>query len=104
MVRFATIHIYNNLYTNTESKGIDRRAECRIYSEANVFADKEKSVTSNTYGSMYDAGSKNIKTSGLSAKPEWIPSDYYSYKADAADSVEALVKAGAGNGKVTVKK
>lgn len=104
MVRFATIHIYNNLYTNTESKGIDRRAECRIYSEANVFADKEKSVTSNTYGSMYDAGSKNIKTAGLSAKPEWIPSDYYSYKADAADSVEALVKAGAGNGKVTVKK
>ena len=104
MVRFATIHIYNNLYTNTESKGIDRRAECRIYSEANFFENMEKSVTSNTFGSMYDVGSKNIKTAGLSAKPEWLPSDYYSYKADAADSVEAIVKAGAGNGKVTVKK
>ena len=104
MVRFATIHIYNNLYTNTESRGIDRRAECRIYSEANSFADKEKSVTSNTFGSMYDVASKNIKTAGLSQKPEWIPADYYSYKADSAESVEQIVKAGAGNGKVLVKK
>ena len=104
MVRFATIHILNNLYTNTESRGIDRRNECRIYSEANSFGDKDKSVTSNTFGSMFDAGSKNIKSENLSKQAEWNPSDYYSYTADKADDVEALVKNGAGNGKVTVKK
>ncbi len=104
MVRYATIHIMNNLYTNTESRGIDRRFDCRIYSEANSFADKARSVTTNTFGSMFDVGSKNIRTDGMSEKAEWIPSDYYSYTADKADDVEALVKAGAGSGKVTVKR
>lgn len=104
MVRFATIHIFNCYYSNTESRGIDRRAECRIYSEANCFTDKEKSVTRNTFGSMYDKGSLNIKTAGLSSSPEWNPSDYYSYTADSAENVERIVKAGAGNGAVEAER
>lgn len=104
MVRFATIHILNCYYSNTESRGIDRRAECRIYSEANCFTDKEKSVTRNTFGSMYDKGSLNIKVSGLSSSPDWIPSDYYSYIADSAGTVEKIVKAGAGSGILEVKR
>lgn len=99
MVRFATIHIYNNLYTNTQEKGIDRRKDCHIYSENNVFQDKEKSVTNNTYGTMFDSGSLNIKTAHLSEKPEWIPSQKYTYKADPALNVEQIVKNGAGSSK-----
>ncbi len=104
MVRFATLHLYNNLYTDTHSKGIDRRKNCHIYSENNVFSDLEKSVTNNTFGSFYDRGSINIKSSGLSASPEWIPSDRYSYRADPADYVEQIVKAGSGNSKSIILK
>lgn len=103
MVRFATLHIYNNLYTNTKSRGIDRRAECRIYSEANYFDNTEKSITTNTHGSLFDLGSYGIKTANLSKKAEWIPSDYYSYKADPASSVKKIVSQGAGSGKVEVR-
>lgn len=104
MVRFATIHIYNNVYTNTKSRGIDRRQDCRIYSENNWFADKEKSVTSNTFGSFFDVGSENIKTTGLSKTAEWNPSDYYKYSAESASSAKENVLKFAGNGKLPVQK
>ena len=96
MVRFATIHIYNNVYVNMLSRGIDRRQDCRIYSEGNWFEDKEKSITSNTFGSLYDSGSYNIKTAGLSKKAEWNPGDYYSYKAESAEEAKNLVLKNAG--------
>ncbi len=102
-VRFATIHIYNNLYTNQTGTGIDRRKDCRIYSENNCFEEAARSVTPNTNGTMYDTGSLNIKTDNLTKTPEWKPSDYYKYKAEPAKTVRNSVMAGAGAGKLPVK-
>lgn len=102
-VRFATIHIYNNLYTNQTGTGIDRRKDCRIYSENNCFEEAARSITPNTNGSLYDTGSINIKTDNLSKTPEWKPSDYYKYSAEPAKTVKNSVMSGAGAGKLTVK-
>ena len=103
MVRFATIHIYNNLYTNQLGYGIDRRKDCKVYSESNVFEDPVRSVTTRKDGNLYDKGSLNIKTEVLDKDPSWTPSTYYKYKADAAKKVQKNVQEGAGAGKLTVK-
>lgn len=104
MVRFATLHIFNCLYTNQQSRGIDRRKDCRIYSENNCFEEPSKSVTTNKNGTLYDSGSINIRQENLTPAPEWKPSDYYKYTLEDASKVKDSVMKYAGNGKLTVKK
>ncbi|MBR0487360.1 MAG: hypothetical protein IJJ70_06650 [Treponema sp.] len=101
-VRFATIHLYNNLYTDQQGSGIDRRKDCRIYSEANSFEEAKRSVTPNRNGVLFDIGSLNIEPSAVDAKSEWKPSDYYKYSVDKAAKVKDIVTAGCGAGKLTV--
>ena len=107
MVRFATLHIANNYYSagpeNTWQRGIDRRKDCKIYSEGNYFEDERKSVTSSSQGSMYDVGSVNLMKNWLNDKPSWNPNDYYPYKAEKAEAAKNSVIAGAGAGKVPVE-
>lgn len=102
MVRYATLHIANNYYTNdangTWQRGIDRRKDCKIYSEGNYFEEERRSVTSNSHGSMYDVGSVNLMKNWLNDKPAWNPNDYYPFKAVKAAEAknQALTLAGAG--------
>ena len=107
MVRFATLHIANNYYSagenNTWQRGIDRRKDCKIYSEANYFDEDRKSVTSNKNGSMYDVGSVNLLLrENLDAEPSWKPSDYYSFKAEKAEAAKKSAMTNAGAGKIKV--
>ena len=102
MVRFATLHIANCYYSagvdNTWQRGIDRRKDCKIYSEGNYFEDGRKGVTSSDKGSMYDVGSVNLMNNWLNDKPAWNPADYYVFKAEKAEAAKnsALTMAGAG--------
>ena len=102
-VRFATIHIFNNLYTNQTGTGIDRRKDCKIYSEANSFEEEKRSITRNRYGTLFDKGSLNIDKDAVDSKPSWEPENYYSYKAEKASVVKNLVSKNAGAGKISVK-
>ena len=102
MVRFATLHIANNYYSagaeNTWQRGIDRRKDCKIYSEGNYFEEERRSVTSRSDGNMYDVGSVNLMRNWLNDKPAWNPRDYYDYTAVKATEAknQALTLAGAG--------
>ncbi|MBQ7882311.1 MAG: hypothetical protein IJ312_06330 [Treponema sp.] len=100
MVRFATIHIYNNVYTNQKKYGIDRRKDCKVYSECNSFEETIRSLTANKHGSFFDKGSVNIKKENMDSKPSWNPSDYYKYKAESAEKAKKLVMSNAGTAKL----
>jgi len=102
MVRYATLHIYNNVYTNQKKYGIDCRKDSRIYSECNSFEKEINSRTANKKGDFYDTGSVNLNRKDLDAKPVWNPSDYYKYKAQSADAAKKAVLANAGSGKLKV--
>ncbi|MBP5283136.1 MAG: right-handed parallel beta-helix repeat-containing protein [Treponema sp.] len=104
MVRFATIHIYNNVYVNQKRYGIDCRKDSRIYSEKNNFEETSKSCTDNKQGSFYDTGSLNLKKDKLDSSPVWKPSDYYSYTADSPENAKKEVLSKAGAGKIPVQK
>lgn len=84
------------------SRGIDRRKDCKIYSEGNWFENKDRSITSNVNGSLFDTGSVNIKTAGLSKTAEWQPKDYYAYTAESGENAKASVQKYAGAGKLKV--
>ena len=104
MVRYATLHIANCYYSagvdNTWTRSIDRRKDCKIYSEGNYFEDERKSVTSNSHGSMYDVGSFNLLKNWLNDTPAWKPSDYYPFTAEKAEAAKKSAIALAGAGKV----
>jgi len=101
-VRYATLHIYNNVYTNQKKYGIDCRKDSRIYSECNSFEKEINSRTANKKGDFYDTGSVNLNRKDLDAKPVWNPSDYYKYKAQSAADAKKAVLANAGSGKLKV--
>jgi pectate lyase len=102
MVRFATIHIFNNYYSNIGSYAIGARKQSRVYSEANYFEQNDKSVGNDKDGTLYDVGSYNIKTSLVDSATAWEPVNYYAYSADTAADAKTRVSASAGAGKVTV--
>ncbi|HOJ98778.1 MAG TPA: hypothetical protein PLW34_04400 [Termitinemataceae bacterium] len=114
MVRFATIHIYNNYYGMDGSAGrsnsyaVGVRKDCQIVAEENYFASGIAYAFKDSYGVVYSAG--NILESGVgsttamsSSKP-WEPTAYYSYTLHQAANVPALVSQYAGAGKLSVQK
>ncbi len=103
MVRFATLHIFNCVYTNMKRYAIDRRQDCRIISENNYFETEINSLTANVKGSFFDKGSINVKKAGMSATPSWNPASYYKYKLDPSKTVLKTVQAQAGNTGTFVK-
>ncbi len=102
MVRFATLHVVNCVYTNQKRYGIDCRKDSRIYSENNSFEKEINSRTPNKKGAFYDTGSENLNRKELDKKPVWNPKDFYKYKAESAKDAKASVMAKAGAGKLKV--
>ncbi len=107
MVRYATIHIYNNVYDTDSTKGrsnqyaIGDREYCSIVAENNVFGSGIGRSVDNGQGAYYGSGnqddsiSKIPSATPLSKKP-FDPASFYAYKLDATKSVRALVTSGAG--------
>ena len=113
MVRFATIHIYNNYYGmdgkagRSNSYAVGVRKDCQIVAEENYFASGIAYAFKDSYGVVYSAS--NILEPGVgstttmnSLKP-WEPASYYSYALHQAANVPALVSQYAGAGKLLVR-
>ena len=76
------------------------RENNRVYAENNYF-DSSVTPVSNSQGSYYFKGNYGYSNTGSAY---WTPSNYYTYTADGASSVPAIVKANAGAGVWTVSK
>ena len=104
MVRFATIHIYNNYY-DTDGTGrknsycIGLRENNKVYAENNYFGNV--TPVSNSQGSYYFTGNYGYDNTGSAA---WTPSSYYTYTPLSAADAKADVTENAGAGKLTVIK
>jgi len=100
MVRFATIHIYNNYYlADSNGRGnsycIGLREQNRVYAENNYFGSGVTPV-SNSQGSYYFTGNYGYSDSDSTAA--WTPSAWYSYDLDSADDIPTIVTADSGAG------
>lgn len=102
MVRFATIHIYNNYYTSSGGRGnsycIGLREENRVYAENNYFGNGVTPV-SNSQGSFYFTGNNKNNNGSV----VWKPSNYYSYTPLTASEAKSDVESNAGAGVWTVQ-
>jgi len=102
MVRFATIHIYNNYY-DTDGTGrknsycIGLRENNKVYAENNYFGNV--TPVSNSQGSYYFTGNYGYDNTGSAA---WTPSSYYTYTPLSAEDAKADVIENAGAGKLPV--
>jgi len=104
-VRFAQCHVYNNYYNDLGDYGIGVGVEANIISENNYFLNVEDCTnwydSSSMPGYIRDTGSVlvNCETFEVNASGvNWTPP--YSYTLDAGADIEAIVKAGAGVGKI----
>ncbi len=121
-VRYASCHVYNNFYDGTTTPagtlgmgtsggyGITSTCEADVLVEANYF-DKvinpaEVGQGSSPVGDMRERYNllnnctNGIQTRATHATP-FEPSGFYSYSLDSAATIPALVKAGAGAGKLS---
>jgi pectate lyase len=113
MVRYATIHIYNNMYDTDASTGrtnqyaVGDREYCRIVAENNTFGKGIGRSVDNSQGAFYGSGNEDLSKSGIpSAVPlkdkPFDPSSFYRYSLDSTKTAAKLVTSGAGAGKLTV--
>ena len=109
MVRFATIHIYNNVFDNQNSSranayAIGIRKDAKIVAENNYFGTGIKYSLANNDGKIYFSGNEDNskykfnKSVPVATKP-WNPEQYYDYSLDETSSLVDLVKEQAGAGK-----
>ncbi len=108
MVRFATIHIYNNYYetdssserSNSYAVGIRRNS--RIVAENNYFGSGICYSFKDSYGTLYTSGNtdNSIKgcTSEISSSMPWTPANYYTYTLDSASDLNTSIPSNAGAG------
>ncbi|KAJ6261509.1 hypothetical protein Dda_4179 [Drechslerella dactyloides] len=120
--RFGHQHVYNNLYEDYRYQAIHSRSDNQVLVEGNVFRGDTREALS-TYGLVIPEDSPNTCTCGdqelngyanLGAANDWgtasvnitrvgsFTAAEYSYNLTPLASVEAVVKAGAGVGKVAV--
>jgi pectate lyase len=103
-VRYGRVHLFNNLYTatgNNNAVQVGYNANVRL--ENNVFIGVENPINSSDYNpnnaAVTSSGNVYTGTSGSTANrgTAWVPSSVsgYTYTLDAANTVDAAVRAGA---------
>ncbi|KAF3933018.1 hypothetical protein ABW20_dc0105643 [Dactylellina cionopaga] len=118
--RFGHQHVYNNLYEDYHYQAIHSRSDNQVLVEGNVFRGDTREALS-TYGLVIPDDSPNTCTCGdqeldgfanLGATNDWGPASInitrtgtftsagYAYNLTPVANVEAVVKAGAGVGKI----
>lgn len=108
MVRNTTLHLYNNFYSAssphyTQQYAVGVRKNSIIYAENNYFDSGIKYSFKNSDGKLYSSGNKDNSSSGCNSTvtgSSLFSSDKneYTYTADSASNVPAIVKANAGAG------
>lgn len=114
MVRNTTLHLYNNFYSAssphyTQQYAVGVRKNSIIYAESNYFDGGIKYSFKNSDGKLYLSGNKDNSSSGCNSTvtgSSLFSSDKneYTYAADSASNVPAIVKANAGAGVWSVSK
>lgn len=103
-VRYGRVHLFNNLYTSSGNNNcvqVGYNANVRL--ENNVFIGVDNPINSSDYNpnnaAVTSTGNVYTTTTGSSANrgTAWLPSSVtgYTYTLDAANTVEAAVRAGA---------
>ncbi|MFI5933827.1 polysaccharide lyase family 1 protein [Actinoplanes sp. NPDC051494] len=103
-VRFGTVHLYNNLFTNAKTSGIHCLMDSRCLVQNNVFVgvklpvwtteDSDRDGFAVATGNDFGGEAPVITQAGTFTKAP------YAVTLDPAASVSALVKAGVGTGKI----
>ncbi len=102
-VRFGEVHIYNCYFgSNNTDYCIGTGKECHVRVESSHFDNVEDPWADYGGSSDGEIGWSNLRFDGTS-QPTYMSNSYpvfslpYSYNADGVNSVESIVKAGAGN-------
>ncbi|WP_433827687.1 pectate lyase family protein [Actinoplanes sp. CA-015351] len=103
-LRFGTVHLYNNLFTNAKTSGIHCLMESQCLVQNNVFVNVKLPVwtteDSDLDGFAVISGNDFGGEAPVITQTGTFTSAPYSVTLDATSSVSALVKAGAGAGKI----
>jgi pectate lyase len=95
--RAGKIHLYNNLFTATGDSYCTNAGEgTHLLVESNVYSGVKAPLQPDSNGDMLAKNNIFTNTSGTTTASGTGFSPTYSYSADAADSVQAAVQAGAG--------
>jgi pectate lyase len=100
-LRFGTAHIYNNVYENGETSGINSRMGAQVLVESNVFTNTRRPIITNLdsdedgfaveLNNIFNDDLPEITQEGTFTNPP------YSYNAEDVNGIESIVKAQAGN-------
>ena len=103
-VRYGRVHLFNNLYTSTgNNNAVQVGYNANVRLENNVFNGVQNPINSSDYNpnnaAVTSTGNVYTGTSGSTANrgTAWVPSSVsgYTYTLDAANTVDAAVRAGA---------
>jgi pectate lyase len=100
-LRFGTGHIFNNVYENIATSGINSRMGAQVLVEGNVFDNVKRALVTNLDSAEegYAVERNNIWRNAAPeiTKEGTFTSPPYTYTVEAADKIESIVKAQAGN-------
>jgi pectate lyase len=103
-VRFGTVHLYDNLFTNAETSGIHCLMNAQCLVQNNVFVDVALPVwtteDSDEDGFAVISGNDFGGAAPVITQTGTFTTAPYSVTLEPASSVSALVKAGAGTGRI----
>ncbi|KIY68468.1 polysaccharide lyase family 1 protein [Cylindrobasidium torrendii FP15055 ss-10] len=102
-LRFGTGHIYNSVFTDIPTSGINSRMGAQVLVESNVFNNVELAVVTDLDSDEegYAVERNNVynnATTEITQTGSWSPS--YSYDLDSTDDLESILSASAGVGVV----
>jgi len=100
-LRFGTGHIYNNVFENVESSGINSRMGAQVLVEGNVFSNVKVPLTtdldSNTEGFAVERNNNWGNSEPEITQQGNFTNPPYTYSVESVDRISSIVKAGAGN-------
>jgi pectate lyase len=100
-LRFGTAHIYNNVYENVETSGINSRMGAQVLVERNVFSNVRVPLTtdldSNLEGFAVERENDWGNSEPIITQEGNFTTPPYSYEMEPLNRVVTTVKAGAGN-------
>jgi pectate lyase len=106
-VRYGKVHIFNNLFQAVAENAVISQMGAQVYVEGNVFQSVLVPITTQyqdpNEGGVAERDNSFSADSGanvITTPSSWMPSSAYSYNADSTSTVEFLVNACAGVGKL----
>lgn len=103
-LRFGTGHIFNSVFQDCPTSGINSRMGAQVLAENNVFDNVDRAIVTNLDsdepGFACDVGNVLSGTSTVEVTQECSFAPEYDYTLDATDGLIAAIEASAGTGKI----